>query len=61
MSFAGDLLDAHAAGAQAAREGALRSTCPHDAQADDPRTRNLFTAWMRGYASVVPTPVDYSG
>ncbi|WP_435109933.1 hypothetical protein [Nocardiopsis synnemataformans] len=61
MSFTTDLLDAHAAGAAAAREGALRSTCPHDPNAEDPRTRNAFVAWMRGYASVTPTPVDYSG
>ncbi|WP_344161679.1 Rmf/CrpP family protein [Nocardiopsis rhodophaea] len=61
MSFAGDILDAHAAGRRAAQQGALRSTCPHDPDSSDPRTRNLFVSWMRGYASVVPTPVDYSG
>lgn len=60
MSFARDILTARADGAAAAREGALRSTCPHAPQSDDPRTRNLFVSWMRGYASVVPTPVDYS-
>lgn len=61
MSFARDLFDARAAGIRAAREGALRSTCPHDAESDDPRSRNLWVAWMRGYGTVVPTPVDYSG
>lgn len=61
MSFMGDLLRAYAAGAAAARRGERRSTCPHDPRDDDPRIRNLFTAWMRGYATVRPTIVDYSG
>ncbi|MUL39621.1 hypothetical protein FZ103_00235 [Streptomonospora sp. PA3] len=61
MSFALDIIDAYAAGRQAAQDGALRSTCPHDPNATDPRTRNAFVAWMRGYAEITPTPVDYSG
>jgi hypothetical protein len=60
VSFAVDILTARADGVRAARADALRSTCPHDPQSEDPRTRNLFVAWMRGYASVIPTPVDYS-
>lgn len=60
MSFARDLFDARDAGIQAAREGARRSTCPHDPNSENPRTRNLWVAWMRGYGTVKPTPVDYS-
>jgi hypothetical protein len=60
VSFATDIIRARADGVRAARADALRSTCPHDPNADDPRTRNLFTAWMRGYGTVKPTPVDYS-
>jgi hypothetical protein len=60
VSFAVDILTARADGVRAARADALRSTCPYPPDSDDPRTQNLFTSWMRGYASVIPTPVDYS-
>jgi hypothetical protein len=61
VGFVSDILDAHAEGRAAAERGDRRSTCPHDPDSSDPRTRNMWTSWMRGYASVTPTPVDYSG
>ncbi|TQN26103.1 hypothetical protein FHX37_4197 [Haloactinospora alba] len=60
MSVAVDIVRAYQDGKQAAQEGRRRSTCPHDPNANDPRTRNLFRFWMRGYAEVIPSPIDYS-
>ena len=60
MSVALELVRAREAGVQAARDGQLRMTCPYPPTSEDARDRVLFMAWISGYRSVVPTPVDYT-
>ena len=60
MGIATDMMRARDAGAQAARAGASRGTCPYSPAEDAPaRERALFGLWMSGYRSVTPTPIDY--
>ncbi|GAA1455444.1 ribosome modulation factor [Nocardiopsis tropica] len=61
MGIATDMTAAREAGAQAARAGASRGTCPHSPDPNaEPRERTLFGLWMSGYRSVRPLPIDYS-
>jgi hypothetical protein len=51
---------ARAAGIRAARADEPRTACPYRPDGSTARERMLCRAWLTGYGTVRPMPVDYS-
>lgn len=61
MAVATELIRARSAGARAARQGDALSANPYRPRGRTARERMLWRAWLAGYETVRPIPVDYSG
>lgn len=61
MAVATELLRARAAGVRAARQGVPLVDNPYRPDAPTARERMLWRAWLAGYETIRPMPIDYSG